>query len=418
VHSMHIRRKTNFLVKNQDSALQNLDDLKLMSAQLASLNYTDKRLVFLYDRNRQCFDPFLIDIVDERPLINNMKRIPVDISEPVLFLNISTVSLSFFEKYKISRFSDDLSNSRDSIVQVVKSKELTKFSFYLSPEDLFISDALNKGKLYRANWLTRPRVNLEEFIKLNSQFYTKFGRNFPNYALHLANIVANGSSLVMVSRSQRSIKSSQVLTKIERMFFWHSVPGDGVYNLYSSFQRSGKPFDLSDDNIVMNLLITEILKDEVNNNYYLPPQYRETFKNLYHSVRDRTTDEIPSEPRQPCLDKKRLYLPGRKHIKAQFETVFSEVSGHENEFEDLKGTIVFNGQNETTSLTKEGSKQIRRNLFMLYRWLSRLNEAAKYDSVDISTLRYKIKKCKFLIYVNILIFKSGNIEPFSGDDRI
>jgi len=410
---MHKGRKSTKVVKFQDSSLRNLDDLKLMSASLTNLNYTDKRLVFLFDRNRQVFDPFLIDAIDERPLINNMKRVPVDISEPVLFTVINTISLSFYEKYKIFRYSDELTNTRESIMKIVKSKELVKFSFYLSPEDLFIAEVLNKGKLYCANWSNRPRVNLEEFINLNAQFYSKFNKNLPNFSLHLANILANGSSLLMVSRSHRSIRSSSSLTKIERMFFWYSQPGDGVYNLFTNYNTRGVPFNLEDDSNVSVSLVTETLHESINNNYYLPLEHREKFMNLYLSIKDLSANEIFLESKPACLDKKRVYLPGKKHIKAKFESILLDVSGHENLYEDFKDSIKFNGQCETNSLSKEGSRQVRRNLFMLYRWLSKLEEASKSLEVDLSTLHYKMRKCKFLIYLNILIFKSGNIEPLS-----
>jgi len=217
VHSMHRERSFNKhfhkTMSVRDCSMNNLEDMKLLMSRYNGYQYTDQRLIFIYDQGRKVFQPFMINASDEAPLIGAMKQVPIDISEPHLFQRINTVTLAFFEKYKVFRYADDLTNSRKSIMALVKSKELTEFSFYLSPEDLFIAEMLQKGKLYRANWKTRPRINLDELRTLNSQFIAKFGKDLPHLSLHLANILETGSTYIMTNRSKRFVKTASSLSK-------------------------------------------------------------------------------------------------------------------------------------------------------------------------------------------------------------
>jgi len=452
---MHIYRKSQDLrsdkIKDYDSA--NLDELRITQLSQVGFHYTDKRLVFMYDMNRKQFDPFLINIADEQPLISFMKKVPVDISEPVLITNISTVSTAYYDKYKKDRLIDDLTNNPEVLKNAVKTRELFEFSFHLTSEDLFISEFLQK-KLYRVDWNVRPKINLEELRSLNSAYLYRFGSNIPNLALHLANILMNGSSLIMTNRSKRSVKTSSILSKIERMFFLHSVPGDGMYKLFSDKNPKGEPFDLRDDSNVVNQLMREILSLEFpkNSNYYLHPDKRIQFFDLYQDIRDKRLPKFekptisafemthrvlrrnsdPSLPKEDLVtedvaydkegveirplpvDNKRIYLPGRKHIKQKFDDVYYEISKDLERSIDFNfSNIQFSGQNETTTLSREGSKQIRKNLFTLYKWLKNLERSLIQDG-DNASLRFNTKKCKFLIYLNILIFKTGKIEPFKG----
>jgi len=183
--------------------------------------------------------------------------------------------------------------------------------------------------------------------------------------------------------------------------------------MYTIRTSNGKrhDFDLTTEVAIINSLMGEIISEEfpANSSYYLKPEHRKEFLDLYSQI-SMETDHIIPEVIPPSLDKKRRYLPGRRDIKMRFEEIYIEVEDNIGKFSDVVDTISLSNINETTSLTREGSKQIRINLFILYRWLSNLQKALLTYTGNILSIEYKIRKCKFLIYSHVLVFRTGNLS--------
>jgi len=411
VHRMQKQQHPIMMVNTTGTFPGIFSNMKIAQLGLTGLQYLDKRLVFLYNEATKVFDPFLIDSIEYGPLVSSMKIPPRDVREPVLHYVIDTLPLDYYGKYRQDRCSDDLTNSSQAIQRIVRSGELSKFSFYLSEEILFISDIVNKGRLFTANWSNRPRINMSELIHLNSQFFIKFGKNIPNLALHLANILENGSSLLLLNRSTRSIKSSSELTKIERMFFWHSSIGDGVYKLYSNLNLLGKNFDLSDDSNVLTDLCDEILTDK-NVRFYIRPELRSELKDKYSEIRDSFTYGPARPLHEVKIDNSRLELPGSRDTKILLDEINSEVKEKIDSGFKYSSQYTFYNCYATHNISRNGSRQIRRNLFRLVKWLHLLENVSQelIERENISPIRDKINIAKYLIFLNTIMFRTGRTD--------
>jgi len=318
------------------------------------------------------------------------------------------------------RLCDYLGNEKEKLVEIARSGDLRdKFRMRTLIDETDDKIAKYLGcNLYSLKWEKRPRINIDQFYDLYSIL--------PHKILHLINIVLYGSSLILHRRSQRlALMPVANMSRLERLFYFCPYPKDGYY-----------PISFEDEK--EDLLIAFAL-DLKNANPLLNAEQCEILKKHLASIKIGITTEIKELPVPEALDlrdaekyrshkyqdpssleySREVPFPGSKmqkqFLRNLWNDILSQPIGHlKNLFGNRTYIEPFRTQGSEGYLTRDGRLKVKINLRMMYKY--HLYVKNRVEREDCPYWQYELQESLNILIVNLLVWRTNSIEPFSKGD--
>jgi len=398
--SLRLDELSNLVLRSSSTLINNLIDVK-------------HQLVFTVGHSGE-----LIPAIFESDIALVTKPVHFMKARPALYIEFpqrnEALRRQMFEK---PRPIDYLGNDPAKLIAIARSGDLKcKYRMQTLIDETDDQIAMYLGRnLYSTSLDKRPRINLEQLREL--------WPIIPQKAVHLANVLSFGSSLILHRRSQRlnSMARTQ-MSRIERLFYFHPLITDGSYPF--SFEPE-KEADF------INFIL-----HEVGTNAILNSQKRAEFLH-YWSLFNKTSTVFITitappgltvseslnnfERRKFPVEKKNiefqgdLIMPGNTAQKTFLLREWSKIRGWE--YTTLKALMTPNRVVTTPEpgsngfLSKVGRLRVKSNLRTLFKYCKYL----EYRLTHEPSCGYWINEHQetlHSIHVNLLLWQTNSIKPF------
>jgi hypothetical protein len=253
--------------------LDELSNLILRSSSFLINNLIDTNHQLVFTLNN---DGSLVPSIYETDYALTTRPLKITKARPALYIEFpqrnEALRRQLFEK---PRLIDYLGNDKAKLREIALSGDLKckyRMQTLIDETDDQIAQYLGRN-LYSTSLEKRPRINLDQLKELWSII--------PHKAVHLANVLSFGSSLILHRRSQRlNSMARSNLTRIERLFYYHPIPNDGYYPFSFEPEREAEFINFILNETGTYAILKSHQKSQFEHYYNMFNLYQKDFKPL------------------------------------------------------------------------------------------------------------------------------------------
>jgi len=387
--------------------------LRSGSSLMNTLSDVKHQLIFTVDNTG-----LLIPAVFESEIQLKTRRVEFMKARPALCVDFPQRNEAERRKlFSQPRLIDYLGNDRDRLIQIAKSGDLKckyRMQTLIDEVDDEISFYLGKN-LYSTTLEKRPRIDLKQLEEL---WFI-----IPHRAVHLANVLSFGSSLILHRRSQRlNTMNRSILSRIERLFYYHPLISDGQYPFSFEPEKEDKFIEFIQSESGPNaILATTELKLKFTQLW----SHFNTTRTSFSQVQKKTGFTVEENLNQ--LDRKKfnsekkdtnnlghIIMPGNPAQKTfLFKEWFKIRSWTTAALKQILTPNRVNMVPEPGSygfLSKLGRLRVKENLRILYKYLRYVEHRLSTNALCGYWLHER-EETIHSIHVNILIWQTNSIRP-------
>jgi len=399
-HSLRLEELSNLVLRSSSFLVNNLIDV-------------NHQLVFTISHDGE-----LIPAIYESDKSLVTKPVRFIKARPALFIEFpqrnEALRREMFEK---PRSIDYLGNDVAKLKEIARNGDFKckyRMQTLIDELDDLISFHLGRN-LYSTSLEKRPRINLDQLRELWAII--------PHKAVHLANVISFGSSLILHRRSQRlNSMARNAMSRIERLFYYHPLISDGYY-----------PFSFEPEK---ELNFIDFIMNESGPGEILKSHQKTVFTHYWSEFNKLQTVYVPPavipgltvSENLNSFDRKRfrverkdpeslgdLLMPGnpaqKKFLRGQWNVIKQWpiptlkallIPGRVNTHPD-PGSAGF--------LSKIGRLRVKRNLRILYKYYEYVNYHLHKDPLSQQWI-FECQETLSSIHVNLLLWQTNSIKPF------
>ena len=323
------------------------------------------------------------------------------------------------ELFAKPRLCDYLGNEKAKLVEIAKSGDLRdkyRMRTYIDAVDNQIAKYFGCN-LYSLKWDKRPRITSL------SQFYDLY-EILPHKILHLVNLIAHGSSLILHRRSQRlATMPRENMSRLERWFYYCPSPSDGYYPVSFEDEKENELISFALNETVKPLLTEKqkvLLRQELDriDSGLIPKSIlvkAEEIISFYGAERYRSARY--NDPSSLGYSREVPY-PGKQTQKLFLRELWADVLQKPIDYLQklFKNTEYIEPVRTAGSegyLSPEGRLRVKYNLRIMYKYY--LYVKHRVEREDCPYWQFELRESLNIIIVNLMIWKTNSIEPFKKE---